>query len=333
MKTAKGQGCRRRSEKIIGSLSHRTLSLEEEQVTTMDVSFTIRGVIPPLLTPFTDNGDKLDEEALRAHVTWLIDKGVHGVMPCGTTGEGPLLAISERKRVVEVVVEAVAHRVPVLAHVGTLTTHETIDMACHAQGCGVEAISVVTPYYFRLPESALVEHFCRIADAVTDTPVFLYNIPQCTGNALSLPAVKAIITRCPNIVGIKDSSENRDTLLSLTGLNEGRFQVICGSDSLLSYALEAGACASVSGNSNVFPEVVVELFRAFWQGDLDGAHRQQERLNQVIESLQSGPTPSLFKRVLELRGLRGGAVRPPLPEATEEMFVKAQQKLRSYQLL
>jgi len=299
----------------------------------MSVSFTIRGVVPPVLTPFTDNGEKLDEEALCTHVTWLIDKGVHGVMPCGTTGEGPLLAVSERKRVVKVVVEAVAHRVPVLAHVGTLTTHETIDMARHAQGCGVEAISVVTPYYFRLPEEALVEHFCRIADAVADTPVFLYNIPQNTGNALSLSAIEALIARCSNIVGIKDSSGDKDALLSLIELNEGRFQVACGNDSLLSYALEAGACASVSGNANVFPEIVVELFHAFWQGDPDGVRRQQERLNQVRESLQGGHTLSLFKRVLELRGLKEGAVRPPLPEATEEMLVNAQQKLRSYQLL
>jgi 4-hydroxy-tetrahydrodipicolinate synthase len=298
----------------------------------MSISFKIRGIVPPLLTPFTDNGERLDEEALRTHVTWLIDKGVHGVMPCGTTGEGPLLAVSERKRVVEVVVEAVAHRVPVLAHVGTLTTHETIDMARHAQGCGVEAISVVTPYYFQLPEEALVRHFCRVADAVADTPVFLYNIPQNTGNAISISAVEAITARCSNVVGIKDSSGNEDTLLSLIGLNEGRFQVVCGNDSLLSYALEAGACASVSGNANVFPEVVVGLFHAFWQGDLDGVRRQQERLNQVIESLQGGSL-SLFKRILELRGLKGGVARSPLPEVTRETVINTQQKLRSYQLL
>jgi 4-hydroxy-tetrahydrodipicolinate synthase len=299
----------------------------------MNTSFTVRGVVTPLLTPFTDNGEKLDEEALRAHVSWLIDRGVHGLMPCGTTGEGPMLAVSERKRVVEVVVEAGAHRVPVLAHVGTMTTHETVDLACHAQACGVGAISVVTPYYFQLPENALVEHFCRVADAVTDTPVFLYNIPEHTGNALSPSAVEAIIMRCANVIGIKDSSDDMDILSSFIGLDDGRFQVICGSDRLLFCALKAGACAGVSGNSNVFPEVVSKLFHAFWQGDLNGAHRQQERLDQVIESLQSGPGLSLFKQVLELRGLRGGVVRPPLPAATEEELIKAQQKLRLHHLL
>jgi 4-hydroxy-tetrahydrodipicolinate synthase len=298
-----------------------------------NISFTIRGVIPPLLTPFTGRGETVDEAALRTHVNWLVDQGVHGVMPCGTTGEGPLLTMAERKRVVEVVVASVNHRLPVIAHVGALTTHETLELADHAQSCGVEAISIVTPYYFYLSDDALVEHFCRVAGAVPNTPVFLYNIPQNTGNVLSRPAVEAIIARCPNVVGIKDSAGDLEALSSLVGLKEGKFQVICGSDTLLLSALQAGACASVSGNANVFPEVVVELFHAFWQGDLDGARRQQAHLDQIIETLQRGAGLSMFKRVLELRGLKGGAVRPPLPEATAEMLANAQQKLQSYQLL
>jgi 4-hydroxy-tetrahydrodipicolinate synthase len=298
-----------------------------------NISFTIRGVIPPLLTPFTGRGETVDEAALRTHVNWLVDQGVHGVMPCGTTGEGPLLTMAERKRVVEVVVASVNHRLPVIAHVGALTTHETLELADHAQSCGVEAISIVTPYYFHLSDNALVEHFCRVAGVVPNTPVFLYNIPQNTGNVLSRPAVEAIIARCPNVVGIKDSAGDLEALSSLVGLKEGKFQVICGSDTLLLSALQAGACASVSGNANVFPEVVVELFHAFWQGDLDGARRQQAHLDQIIETLQRGAGLSMFKRVLELRGLKGGAVRPPLPEATAEMLANAQQKLQSYQLL
>lgn len=298
-----------------------------------NISFTIQGVIPPLLTPFRGRDETVDEAALRTHVNWLIDQGVHGVMPCGTTGEGPLLTLSERKHVVEVVVASVNHRLPVIAHVGALTTHETLELAEHAQSCGVEAISIVTPYYFHLSDNALVEHFCRVAGAVPNTPAFLYNIPQNTGNVLSRPAVEAIIARCPNVVGIKDSAGDLEALSSFVGLKEGKFQVICGSDTLLLSALQAGACASVSGNANVFPEVVVELFHAFWQGDLDGARRQQAHLDQIIETLQRGAGLSMFKRVLELRGLKGGAVRPPLPEATAEMLANAQQKLRSYQLL
>lgn len=299
----------------------------------MDTSFVVRGVIPPLLTPLTDNGEKVDENALRAHVDWLIVKGIHGLMPCGTTGEGPLLTVSERQRVVEVVMATVDRRVPVIAHVGTPTTHETIELARHARRCGVEAISVVTPYYFRLSEAALIEHFCCIADAVADTLVFLYNIPQNTGNALSRSTVETIVERCPNVVGIKDSSGDLNTLSSFVGLKDGQFQVVCGSDGLLLRALKAGACASVSGNANVFPEIVVGLFQAFWEGDYEGSHRQQELLDQVREALQDGQSISLMKRVLELRGLMGGAVRAPLPEARPEMVAGAENRLRLLQLL
>ena len=134
----------------------------------------LRGIIPPLLTPFMSDGETVDEAALARHVDWLIGKGVHGVMPCGTTGEFPLLSNLERKRIIEVVVVASAGRVPVLAQVGALSTRESIELARHAVTAGVDAVSVVTPYYFGLPEYALVTHLCSIADAVTETQVFLY---------------------------------------------------------------------------------------------------------------------------------------------------------------
>jgi len=299
----------------------------------MNTSFVIRGVIPPLVTPLTDGGKDIDEDALQAHVTWLIEKGVRGVMPCGTTGEGPLLATSERKRVLEVVSEAAAHRVPVIAHVGAVTTYETVELACHAQALGVEVVSVVTPYYFHLSGEALTEHFCRIADAVASTPVFLYNIPQNTGNAISPLIVESIITRCPNVIGIKDSGGDLRTLQGFTSLDGGRFQVVCGNDQLLLRALQAGACASISGNANVFPEVVVELFNCFWHGDSVGALRQQEQLDQVRELLQNGQSLSLLKRALGFRGLRGGSVRPPLLEVAPEIVASAEKGLRSLQLL
>ena len=299
----------------------------------MDESLVVRGVIVPLLTPLIDGGKKIDEDSLRALVEWLVGRGVHGVMPCGTTGEGPLLSIAERKRVVEVVTASVDGRVPVMAHVGTPVTDETIDLARHARTCGAAAVSVVTPYFYHLSENALIDHFCLVADAVADTPLFLYNFPQCAGNALSRHIVEAIIEQCSNVIGIKDSSGDLDSLSSFIGLREGTFQVICGSDGLLLQALQAGALASVSGNANVFPEVVVELLRAFWKGDHDGARRQQEQLDQVRESLHDGQSISLMKRILESRGLAGGPVRPPLPEATPEMIAVARDRLRLLGLL
>jgi 4-hydroxy-tetrahydrodipicolinate synthase len=299
----------------------------------MRASLKLTGVIPPLLTPFTEDGEMVDEEALRAHVEWLIGRGVHGLMPCGTTGEGPLLTVPERKRLLEVVHAVARGRVAVIAHVGAASTRETTELARHAGRCGVEAVAVVTPYYYRLPEAALVKHFCQVASSVPDLSLFLYNIPANTGNALSLSSVEQIVERCPNVMGIKDSSGDLDTLSGFVGLREGQFQVVCGSDRLVLRALAAGACACVSGNGNVFPEVVVELFRAFRDGDQQTASRQQARLDQLRQALQDGRSISLLKRVLELRGLAAGSVRSPLAEATSEEVIQARAALRSLQPL
>jgi len=299
----------------------------------MDSSLSLHGVIPPLLTPFTDDGLRVDEVALRAHVEWLIAHGVHGLMPCGTTGEFPLLSSGERQQVIETVIDIAADRLPIIAHVGATSTRETISLARQASSAGAHAVSVVTPYFYRLTDAALIEHFCQVAHAVPETPVFLYNIPQNAGNALSRPSTERIIARCPNVMGIKDSSGDLDTLSSFVGLRDGQFQVVCGSDALLLRALGVGACAAVSGNANVFPEVVVGLFDAAWRGDNETARRQQTILDGIRQALLDGASVSLLKRVLSLRGLPGGDVRSPLSKASPSMVSAAQAELVSLQLL
>jgi len=299
----------------------------------MHHSFAVRGVIVPLLTPMSRDGEQVDERALHAHVDWLVKKGVHGLMPCGTTGEGPLLAQAEREIITEIVVDAAAGRVPVIAHVGAITTRETVELAEHAAAVGVSAISVITPYYFALTDAALTEHFCQVAAAAPDLPMYLYNLPVRAGNHVTRSCAEAVLARCPNVVGIKDSSGDLATLSSFFGLKGGKFQVACGSDALLCRGLQAGAIAGVSGNANVFPEVLTGLFEAFWRGDLAAAARQQEILDLIRTILQDGRHLALYKHVLEARGLRCGDVRPPLPQTTAEERAQAVEKLTTAGLL
>lgn len=298
----------------------------------MSLSFKIRGVIVPLITPFKTGGDEIDEGAMSALCDWLVRKGVHGLMPCGTTGEGPLLSMDERYRLLEVVLAAVNGRVPVIAHVGAATTRETIDLAKHAQSLAVQAVSIVTPYYFPVSQDAMVEHFCRTANAVPDMPVYLYNIPSRTVNSFTRAGAEAVIARCPNVVGVKDSSGSLDSIKSFIGLKEGQFQVTCGSDNLIYKALQAGAVASVSGNGNAYPEVIVKMFEAFWRGDLKAAAHQQAILDQVRDLLQNGGDLSLLKRGVDLRGLKGGAVRPPLLEFDPGEFVAIGEQLKQIEV-
>ncbi|MFO7697649.1 MAG: dihydrodipicolinate synthase family protein [Anaerolineae bacterium] len=284
----------------------------------MDTAFVARGVIVPIFTHFDREGFALDESITRDHVMWLLEKGIHGLMTCGTTGEVALLATNERKALLEIVMDQTRHRVPVMAHVGAVTTQETLDMARHARACHVDAISVVTPYYYRLSDRELLTHFCRVAESVPDMPMYLYNIPQNAGNVISKALVEEIVSRCPNVVGAKDSSGNLQAMIDLVGIADGKFQVICGSDGLIVQALEGGACAAVSGNANVFPEILVSTFDAFWRGDLAQAQSEISRLGEVRRALGSGSYLSLLKSALRARGLRAGAVRAPLSELSVE---------------
>jgi 4-hydroxy-tetrahydrodipicolinate synthase len=191
---------------------------------------------------------------------------------------------------------------------------------------------VLTPYYFPVTQQAMVEHFCRVADSVPDLPIFLYNIPSRTVNTLTSAGAQAAIARCPNIVGAKDSSGSMESLTSFIGLKQGEFQVACGSDGLIYKALQAGAVASISGNGNAYPEVIVKLFEAFWAGDFEKAAHQQHLLDQVRNLLKNGTDLSLLKRAVDYRGACGGAVRPPLVEFNPADFEPIAAQLKQLAL-
>ncbi|MDQ3811998.1 MAG: dihydrodipicolinate synthase family protein [Chloroflexota bacterium] len=275
----------------------------------------LRGVFVPLVTPFGPSGE-LDEGALEHLLEFLIEAGVHGLFVGGTTGEFPLLRPSERKRMAEVVTAGSAARVPVVVQSGAAATRDAIDLTRHARDIGATAAAVVAPYFFPLADDALIDHYVAVCSAVPEFPILLYNIPQRTGNAL-LPAIAAeIVRRCPNVVGIKDSSGNLSQTIQYRAAGAG-FQVAQGADGLLVAGLAMGIQATVSGNANVFPELAVAVFEAWWRGDQEGARAAQERLDRVRHALRDGLDLSLFKRVLARRGYPVGDVRSPLPRASQ----------------
>jgi 4-hydroxy-tetrahydrodipicolinate synthase len=276
--------------------------------------FKIRGVITALVTPFDDQG-LVDESALKRLVEYQIRAGVHGLNPCGTTGEHALLTPDERRHIAEIVVQTAHRRVPVFVQTGTASTEMTIALTRHAQEIGADAATVVTPYYYHPTDEGMIEHYARVAESVPDLPIFLYNIPQLTGNNLSPALVAAIVERCPNVVGMKDSSGDLQQVIDSVALRGGRFNIAMGSDGLVLSALVAGVQASVSGNANVFPELFVELFQAYGRGDLSAAQSAQARIQHVRRILKDGSDLSLYKAILARRGLPVGGVRAPLVNA------------------
>ena len=289
--------------------------------------FSVRGVITALVTPFDAQG-KLNESSLERLVEFQIRAGVHGLSPCGTTGETALLTFEERQRIAEIVVRVAKGRIPVLVQTGAASTAATIALTRHAQTIGASAATVVTPWYFRYGDDALIQHYVRVAESAPDFPVYLYNIPQLTGNNLSPTVVHAIADRCPNVVGLKDSSGILAQTIDSAGARGGKFNVAIGSDGLLLSAAVVGIGAGISGNANAVPELFVEFYNAFWRGDLAAARAAQARIQHARRTLKDGNDLSLFKAVLTYRGITAGGVRAPLLNASKEMVDAAIQSLR-----
>lgn len=274
----------------------------------------IHGLVVAMITPFTRRGG-VDPEAVRRHVDFLASAGVDGLFVCGTNGEAPLLAHRERIRLAELVVAAAAGRVPVIIQAGTASTRETIALSRHARGIGATAIAVISPWYYRLGDAALLAHYLAVAAAVPELPIFLYDIPQNTGNALSTETILAIADRAPNVVGVKESAGDVGRIAELVTAVRGRLSVFVGNDALALGGLEAGARGSVSGNANVYPELFVALVAAHRSGDREAARQADLRAQQIRRILRDGDI-ALFKAILARRGYAVGTVRAPLPEVT-----------------
>jgi 4-hydroxy-tetrahydrodipicolinate synthase len=291
----------------------------------------IKGVIVPPVTPFNAQG-QIDLAAIKRLVDFLIERGIHGLFPGGTTGEGALLSIAERRQLAETFVAAADGRVPVIIHTGAITTGDTIDLTRHAQAIGAQAAAMIPPYFYHHRDEALQCHFETVAQQVPDFPIYLYNNPSVAGNNLSTPLVTQLLERCPNIVGMKDSSTSLDTLFAVSTARNGAFNTASGSDGQVLVGMAMGFDACVSGNANVAPELVVALYHAASQGNLSLAREFQRKLNAVRQILKDGADLSLFKGILAQRGLTVGDVRPPLLPASEAVVARCWQALTALDL-
>ncbi len=283
------------------------------------MNFKLQGIIVPIVTPF-DQADTIDMAAIPRLVDHLIAAGVAGLFPAGTTGEGFLLTLDERRQLAEAVIAAAAGRVPVIVHTGTPTTAETIALTQHAQAAGAQAVAILPPYVYHHSDEALLRHYCTVAHSVPDLPIFLYNFPAISHNTLSSALILALRADAPNIIGMKDSSGSLETLTQVLAATNGEFNAINGGDGQALMALAMGFDGCVSGNANVVPELMVALYRAVTTGDLPQARKLQQQLNQVRVILGDGGNLSLFKAMLAKRGVTVGDVRAPLLPASAELI-------------
>ncbi|MEF8840772.1 MAG: dihydrodipicolinate synthase family protein [Haloarculaceae archaeon] len=292
---------------------------------------SLHGVVPPTVTAFAPD-ESLDVEGTAAHARFVVDGGAHAVFPLGTNGEFALLSSEERDRVVEAVVDEVDGEVPVIAGVGQPSTRETVARAEAAAAAGADGLVVVTPYYYPLDGHGAVEHYRRVADA-TDLPVYVYHIPSKTGNALSLETLEEIAA-IDAVAGLKDSSKDVPWLgQAIDGHPELTF--MAGSDSLLFAGLEVGCTGLVSAVANVFPELVVDLYESYADGEEERARALQSRIYDVRTTLKRGPYMAGVKTALSLRevGFDVGGLRSPLRTMDESDRAGLEEDLRSLDLL
>jgi dihydrodipicolinate synthase/N-acetylneuraminate lyase len=265
----------------------------------------LRGVLAAALTPLRDGGDAVDEGAFGPYSEFLVDGGLDGILALGTTGEGILLSLEERRRVARLFLEAVDGRLQVAVHCGAQTTADTVRLSADAAEAGADAVAVIGPPYYAFDEDALVQHFLAAADECAPLPFYLYEFRVRTGYSIPLTAIERIRERAPNVVGLKVSNQPFGDVAPY--LVEG-LDVFIGAESLVLEGLEHGAVGAVSGLASVFPEQVVALVRS-----------RSGSVGETRAALERFPFQAAAKHVLGRRGVPVSPdVRAPLRPLRED---------------
>jgi len=272
-----------------------------------------KGSITALVTPFRDRA--VDENALQALVEWQIAEGTNGLVPCGTTGESPTLSHAEHKRAVELVIDAAAGRVPVIAGAGSNCTEEAIEMSRHAEKAGADALLIVAPYYNKPSQEGLYQHFVEI-DRVVSIPIIVYNIPPRSVVDISVDTMKRIHADCTNVVGVKDATANL-ARPSLERMACGKdFNLLSGEDATALGYMAHGGHGCISVTANVAPRLCAAFQAACLAGDFKTALDYQDRLMPLHRTLFLEPNPAGAKYALHRLGMMTQEVRRPLIPVT-----------------
>jgi 4-hydroxy-tetrahydrodipicolinate synthase len=279
----------------------------------MEKRAKFHGSMAALLTPFKDG--KIDEQAFRALVDWQITAGSHGLVPVGTTGEGPTLSHEEHRRVVDICIDEARGRVPVIAGAGSNNTHEAVELARHADKVGADAVLVVTPYYNKPTQEGLYQHFKAINEAI-DIPIIIYNIPPRSVIDMSVETMKRVFD-LKNVVGVKDATGNVARVsLQRQALGPGFIQ-LSGEDMTALACMAAGAHGCISVVANVAPALCAELMEAVFKGDYRHALRIQDRLTPLHAAIFVEPGVAGAKYALSVLGRARNELRLPLTPVTE----------------
>lgn len=282
------------------------------------------GVYPALLTPFDEKGN-VCKKRLKGILKFLISKGIDGFYVCGSTGEGLLMDIEERKKVVEIVKEEVENKAKIIVHIGgALNTKNSIILAKHSEKLKVDAISSIPPIYYRFSFQEIYNYYKEVANS-TNLPFLIYYIPHTTGinfkneQFLKLGEIK-------NIIGLKYTYSDFYLLQDLLLKMKGKWIAFSGPDELFLPALTMGVVGCIGSTQNVLPEIFIEIYKSFKEGNIKKALQLQKRITEAVSLMHKYGGITSWKFALKLRGIDAGFSREPflkdLPEREKENFKK-----------
>jgi 4-hydroxy-tetrahydrodipicolinate synthase len=288
-----------------------------------------KGAFTAIVTPFK-NG-QFDEAAYRELIEFQVKGGIHGIVPCGTTGESPTLSHAEHKRVVETCLDQVKKRVMVIAGSGSNNTAEAVELTQHAQQAGADAALMITPYYNKPTQEGLYQHYKTVASQ-TKIPIVVYNVPGRTSLNL-LPETMARLAGIPNIVGLKDATGDLKQGCKTLELCGDKITVLSGDDFTTLPLLCVGGQGVISVVSNVAPADMAGMCNAFFQGDLAKARALHCKMWPLTESMFFETNPVPVKTALKLMGKINGEVRQPLCPMSGANEDKLRQVMQQYGLI
>ncbi|MBW1997309.1 MAG: 4-hydroxy-tetrahydrodipicolinate synthase [Deltaproteobacteria bacterium] len=292
----------------------------------------IEGIIVAMVTPF-DGRERIDKAGLRKIIGYLISNGVYGILPMGSQGEFYALTKRERTELIDIAIEEVNGRVLVMPNTGCITTKETIELTRRAQQAGVDAVSVITPFFISPSQEELYQHYGAICKSV-EIPVLAYNNPGRTGGVqLSPSTVSRLARNYPNFAGIKDNSGNLSLVAEMIRTTPPGFKVIMGRDTLIFGGLMYGTAGAISATANVAPKLVTDIFKAYKAGDYDKARECQLKLAPLRSAFELGTFPVVVKEALNIMGLKAGNCRKPVLPLSEESRKKLYKILSDMDIL
>jgi len=289
-----------------------------------------KGAIVAIVTPFRDG--RVDEESFRQLIEFQIAEGTNGIVPCGTTGESATLSFEEHERVIEITIEQVNKRVPVIAGTGSNNTAEAIRLTRHAYKAGADAVLMISPYYNKPTQEGLYRHFAKVA-AEVDIPIILYNIPGRTAVNMEPETIERL-SRIPNIVGVKEASGSMKQIMDIIARCGEDFVVLSGEDYLTFPLMSVGGKGVISVVSNIAPRDMSEMCRLALAGKWDEARALNYKLLPLCHILFCETNPAPVKAALAMmKKIPSDEVRLPLASLSETNRAKLYDVIKKYGLV